>query len=262
MTRTKLIIAVFGSTETSSFPLAEKIGSAIAQKNQVLLTGGKGVEDGTVKEKAILGAKEEAKRSNWAANWIGVDRTSKIGFKIDYQGRAFKLQTDLDHKRNCLEACLCDAAIALEGEDGTISEALYTLWLGKRVVFVGDISQKRNIIAHNGSVTSVNFEEMICAAHKRVGSILASDYPLNTLFDKDVIEKGLKRLQDSANYKWYPTPTNEGKQLEVIQNALLWLLETNVTGDFPMIAGYANIAAEYKKWLSKINGNNLSIFQI
>jgi predicted Rossmann-fold nucleotide-binding protein len=40
----------------------------------------------------------------------------------------------MGHQRNFLEALLCDAAVVFEGKEGTISEAVGTLCLGKPVL--------------------------------------------------------------------------------------------------------------------------------
>lgn len=49
--------------------------------------------------------------------------------------REIVLSESLGHKRNHVEAALCHGAIRLAGGDGTLSEAIFTLSLGKPVTF-------------------------------------------------------------------------------------------------------------------------------
>src|SRR5262245_18631791 len=115
--RTKAIIAVFGSGETASLPLAEEIGFIIAKRKQILLTGGREPGEKPVKKRAIKGLLRAD--SSWP--WIGVDRGASSPAPLSF-GSGFVIDTDLGHRRNYLEACLCDAAIGLKGGDGTSSE--------------------------------------------------------------------------------------------------------------------------------------------
>jgi hypothetical protein len=88
-----------------------------------LLTGGKSDSKKSDSEKrvrvrAIVGA-EAARGKDCLGAWIGVSRKAPNPNFVssDMSG---EIQTDLDHKRNFLKACLCDAAIALEGGPGCI----------------------------------------------------------------------------------------------------------------------------------------------
>ncbi|MER8524177.1 hypothetical protein NKH56_33620 [Mesorhizobium sp. M1076] len=127
------IIAVFGSGQL--IDQAISIGREVARANAILLTGGSGVEDGTVKGAAINGAEAEGGR------WIGVLRhVCNDGFPGPSAKRknfGLILEPRLGHRRNYLEACLCDVAIALKGGKGTISEVVACASLEKPVVLVG-----------------------------------------------------------------------------------------------------------------------------
>jgi predicted Rossmann-fold nucleotide-binding protein len=132
-----LVIAVFGTSDPKAFPnapvLADQIGHELARTaDRIVLTGGADPGgDESVKNRALVGPAARAGRS-----WIGVLRGSKLGER--HIGSGLVLETTLGHRRNYLEACLCDAAIALPGDRGTLSEAVSTLCLHKPVVFVGD----------------------------------------------------------------------------------------------------------------------------
>lgn len=238
--RTKLIIAVFGGTGSGPIALAKNVGSNISKHGYILLTGGIGKGTASVKEQAILGAQ--------LGPWIGVDRDLKeLGYTVIRGGKAFIVQTDLDHKRNCLEACLCDAAVALEGEDGTASEAVSCLCLGKPVVFIGD-SWKKYGLELSGE--SVKYKEMVDAALKRVGKFFEGsekDEPLDKLFKWDEVPQNLRR---NATYQWLPSPTDEASG--ILTNALDWLrkcMPALPQGYFPEIERYDFVIDAYNRWV-------------
>lgn len=160
-----LIIAVFGSTETGTCPVAAKMGAAIATAGHILLTGGTGTTGKQVKNQAISGA-AATQVPALPARWIGVDRdTERVGHYAGAGG--FVVETDLGHKRNCLEACLCDGAVALEGKEGTASEAVACLALGKPVAFVGSAWKAFKL----DQAGQENFTSLIQAALKRIDNI-------------------------------------------------------------------------------------------
>lgn len=129
------VVAIFGGgaqNEPNSLALAEMIGRSIAvDTDWIVLSGGNGPDDSGVRGHALLGAAAQSGR-----RWIGVPRGNTAEARDVGSGRV--LQTSLKHKRNYLEACLCDAAVVLPGADGTASEAVSTLCLHKPCVFVGD----------------------------------------------------------------------------------------------------------------------------
>ena len=93
--------------------MPKEIGKAIAQRGHILLTGGTGPED-SVKNIAIHGAGK--------LPWNGVDRQKKVihgNIVNENELDGFVIDSDLGHKRNYLEAHMCDAAIGLEGGDRT-----------------------------------------------------------------------------------------------------------------------------------------------
>ena len=230
------------------------MGFAISQRGQILLTGGTNAKNlephelDTVKEQAILGA-EAARKTGCAAPWVGVDRSGTVDSTTDPGREAFIVHTDLGHKRNCLEACLCDAAVALEGGDGTVSEAVFTLSLGKPVVFIGNTWNKYKI-GSGGQLA--DFAAMVNHAFRRVSEIPPSDAPLNGLFNQAAL---LARLSKAATYEWFPAPNTQGDVLATTINALKWLQKSlggNFQGNFPGIPRYAKVAADYDQWVKNV----------
>jgi uncharacterized protein (TIGR00725 family) len=131
MIRTRRIIAVFGGSGAPSgevLACAKNLGHIINLKGHVLLTGGTGPGVTSVKEIAIEGAGSE--------RWVGVDPSGPD--RPEERDGGLVVRTGLGHKRNYLEACLCDAAIALPGKDGTVSEVTSSLSLDRPVAFVGE----------------------------------------------------------------------------------------------------------------------------
>jgi predicted Rossmann-fold nucleotide-binding protein len=127
------IVAVFGGTVPDAIlALAEELGREIARRGEILLTGGTGpgaADPQTVKNRAIEGTK--------SSPWIGIDRKAPWnGFSKPPWG--FQIESPLGHRRNYLEAWMCDAAIVLKGDTGTKSELGSALALRRRVVLVGE----------------------------------------------------------------------------------------------------------------------------
>lgn len=129
------IIAVFGPSGPNPFSVtASSLGEQIAA-NHILLTGGSGIPDESVKEQAIVGA-ERAIRGGAAGRWIGVPKDGTRDASPS-RGCGFLLRTGYHDERNYINAVLCDSAIALKGGPGTDSEVAFCVVLGRPVVLLG-----------------------------------------------------------------------------------------------------------------------------
>ena len=129
------IIAVFGPSGPNALSgAASSLGKQIAT-NDILLTGGTGIPDKSVKEQAIVGA-ELAIGAGSAGRWIGVPKAGNRTASPSH-GRGFILRTEYRNERNYVNALLCDSAIALKGGPGTDSEVAFCLVLGRPVVLFG-----------------------------------------------------------------------------------------------------------------------------
>src|SRR5689334_14318716 len=121
------IVAVFGST--GDRPVAGRIGARLRHAGAIVLTGGTGPDDSAVKGAAIRGA------GGTAGAWIGVARSPQAAPPTPPDASYVVVTPGWSHKRNFVEACLCDAAIALRGTtQGTASEVLFSYFLGRPVV--------------------------------------------------------------------------------------------------------------------------------
>lgn len=129
------IVAVFGPSGPNALSVtASSLGEQIAT-NHILLTGGTGIPDESVKEQAIIGA-ERAIRAGAAGRWIGVPKDGTRTASPSH-GCGFLLRTEYQDERNYINALLCDSAIALKGGPGTDSEVAFCLVLGRPVVLFG-----------------------------------------------------------------------------------------------------------------------------
>ncbi len=133
------VIAVFGGNEPDGSELvaARLFGAQVNLSGAVLLTGGDGSHPDTVKDAAIRSAIDIEDLERPAA-WIGVRRADSATAPEEKGGRSILLTPGWDHRRNFVEACLCDAAIAIWGGAGTASEVVFCLYLRRPVVLIGD----------------------------------------------------------------------------------------------------------------------------
>jgi uncharacterized protein (TIGR00725 family) len=242
------IIAVFGSTVEETLALATLIGSAIVKRRGILLTGGVSSNGNAVKERAIAGAKA-ARSETCLGSWIGVARdATKPSFAPSESSCV--IHTDLGHKRNFLEACLCDAAIALEGGKGTRSEVTFCLSLQKPVVLIGKWKAEYPL---NKPET---LEKLVDKAFNLVGRGPSGNSTLDELLNEKRILTNLQVAPLVCNDYPMPKKPDQPKVAEdAVGDAFSFLeqfRETGFKGIFPGIKGYENVKADYDSWLRRI----------
>jgi uncharacterized protein (TIGR00725 family) len=237
------IIAVFGSHENEPPGIAMALGATIVERGHILLTGGTGVPHPTrVSELALQGAAGQGPR-------IGVKRLTvgqPLGHAIQ-NGSLFIVNAALGHNRNALEACLCDGAIALSGNEGTISEAMFSLSLGKPVIFVGNSWMAYGFDSRQ---EPVGFPAMVDAVYQHFDTFDQWPAPLDDLFTMGDV---LQRLNQHMVFRWLPSPQPAELQ-QTIHDSLDWL-EQHVgqsrPGYFPPIAGYEQeVIPAYNAWVA------------
>jgi hypothetical protein len=136
------VFAVFGANDPSDDELfaARLIGAAVNVRGAVLLTGGVGSALDTVKD-AALDAANRAGSEDSPPTWMGVTNTEAAGAPVWHGESSVVVQPGWGHRRNFVEACLCDVAVALGASSpGTTSEALFGLYLGRPLIILGDAS--------------------------------------------------------------------------------------------------------------------------
>ena len=235
-TRTRRIIAVFGGdTAEDVRTRAEEFGRSIAERRQILLTGGTESAPTPVKNRAILGAHPSP--------WVGVDRKKSGGASSkEREPRAFLICSDLDHKRNYLEAYMCDAAIGLKGGDGTVSELTCALWLKRPVAFVGDYWRGSFDLDASRSQA---LDRLVEATVRRFGSSQGSDALDETLTEK-AIRDGLASLPD---YRYFDSQTTARAVVDWIMSVLPD--DKKLQGAFPPVRGHEAVATAYREWLAE-----------
>ncbi len=145
------VIGVFGSdTKTAAERkavelLAVEINRARVETNRaraVLLSGAQPRSDEykqapePVKDLAVYSLRHVG--AGPSATWLGVARESDVEAPREHPYGGFVVTPGWGHRRNFVEACLCDAAIAFGATSpGTASEALFCLFLGRPLVVVG-----------------------------------------------------------------------------------------------------------------------------
>jgi len=238
--RTRPVIGVFGSSDPETVELAEEIGYQIAARSCVLLTGGTGRGRDRVKDRAILGAKR-AGQKGYVAAWVGVERTKRHE-DSERDGSGLILRPGYEHKRNYVEAHLCDAAIALPGGEGTASEAAFCLVLRRPIVLVGPkwvadyrLSVENNAVAV-GRFRKDTMERM--SSHEQ-------ESPLDT-----AIADAYRSLTlPAARYLPLPDQTGAGPIVECVLDLVDRMA---LPGKIPEIAEFDTMIREYAEWLEQL----------
>jgi hypothetical protein len=232
----KPIIAVFGGDDVGLITPAQTLGAAIATSSLILLTGGCGPKDSGVKGAAIAGANN--------SSWIGVDRSGYIDAKG--QNKGMVISTDLNNKRNYLEAALCDAAICLKGGNGTISEATFALSLQRPVAFWGDAWI--GDLCLNGRPQSLNLKSMIERTFERVKETPTGKKSFDALVSRKSLKKNLSTLPAFTFF------ASQASHMAVLNWAVSALAsdrgELKLSGNFPSVEGYGDVIRKYEAWLS------------
>jgi uncharacterized protein (TIGR00725 family) len=111
------IIAVIGGSEASEehLKIAEEVGSLIAKRGAVLITGGMGG--------IMTAASKGASESDGLV--IGILPTADKDSANPYVH--IPIVTGIGHARNFIIAHTCDCAIAIDGKYGTLSEIAFCL---------------------------------------------------------------------------------------------------------------------------------------
>ncbi|MGQ9464197.1 MAG: TIGR00725 family protein [bacterium] len=118
------IIAVIGGAEINqtNLKIAEEVGTLIAKKRAILITGGLG----GVMESASKGAKEAG------GLVIGILPGTEKNSANPYVD--IPIVTGMNQARNIIIARTCDCAIAIDGKYGTLSEIAYCLMFNIPVI--------------------------------------------------------------------------------------------------------------------------------
>ena len=147
------IIAVIGGSEPDekSLEIAEEIGSLIAQRGAVLITGGMGG--------VMNAASKGAKSANGLV--IGILPSGNRANANPYID--IPIVTGMSEARNIIIARTCDAAIAIDGKYGTLSEIAYCLMFNVPVIGINtwDIDAPITKAKNAAQAMKIIFEEFL-----------------------------------------------------------------------------------------------------
>jgi uncharacterized protein (TIGR00725 family) len=148
-----MIVSVIGAGSCSPdiYKTAEKVGSLIAQRGAVLVTGG------------LHGVMEAASKGARDAGGITVGILPGSEKNDANKYVMIPITTGLSHARNVIVVRSSDAVIAVSGEYGTLSEIAIALKLGKPVV---GIQTWENI---EGVISVATPEEAVKKAFELIG---------------------------------------------------------------------------------------------
>lgn len=139
------IIAVIGGSEASEahLKIAEEVGSLIAKRGAVLITGGMGG--------IMTAASKGASESDGLV--IGILPTADKDSANPYVH--IPIVTGIGHARNFIIARTCDCAIAIDGRYGTLSEIAFCLMCDVPVIGIDTWKLEAPIIQAKNAIDAV-----------------------------------------------------------------------------------------------------------
>jgi len=247
--RTRPVIGVFGSSDptkpgTAKPETAEEIGYQLAMRGRIVLTGGDGSVGDAVRDRAIMGARC-ARRARYDAAWVGVARTRDPG-ATEHTESHIILRPGYEHKRNYVEAHLCDAAIALPGSKGTPSEVAFCLVLGRPLVLVGPVWEAEyGPLEGDCAAALTRFQKVTMDQMK----IKERKSPL----DEDIKGACSKLTEHLAlpalRYRPLPDETGVGG---IIDCVLELADQAGLSGSIPKSLESTTMAEDYRDWLAQL----------
>jgi hypothetical protein len=228
--RTRGIIGVFGGKDPVAVVHAKVLGALLAARGQIVLTGGERAGTGSVKESSIAGAGQSP--------WIGVLRSGPVDCRLSKNG--FLICSGLGHKRNYLEAALCDAVICLRGQRGTISELLFSLALSRPAAVVGDgLNLEWNVNDPQ------QLEVMLERAFDRVGTDPTGNAEFDRLFNEPAIRRDLAGRKLCGFFQ----SCNLGLAVDWVLNMLDG---QTLKGNLPLLTGFEEVQKRFDEWLQQL----------
>ena len=140
------IIAVIGGAEASDehLKIAEEVGSLIAKRGAVLITGGMGG--------IMTAASKGARQSSGLV--IGILPTTEKESANPYVD--IPIVTGIGHARNFIIARTCDCAIAIDGKYGTLSEIAFCLMYDVPVICIDTWQLEAPVIEAKNAADAVD----------------------------------------------------------------------------------------------------------
>lgn len=236
------VIAVFGSSEAETLGPAEAVGAEVARQRAILLTGGgRGQGRPAVKESAMDGA-EELRRQGYVAARVGVlgREEAEVGAEVEDEGTRLVLAPACGDRRNYLNACLCDVAVAFHGAEGTKSEVAFSLALGRAVILLGEGWTGEYPVVRDRAA----YDAFVGASRTRVPGDGDDD------LDHQVAD-AYARLDADREWPVDHLPLDHPAR-EVVELARERASETGSRGRFPDLPALRGLATAYDDWVAEM----------
>jgi uncharacterized protein (TIGR00725 family) len=237
VSRRRPVLAVFGSRDPDTLEPAESVGREIASRGATLLTGGMRPGSDAVKERAIRGAESIGGH----ARWVGVP--GKEAAAGDVVGTDTSLVVPLGYgdRRNCVEAHMCDAAIAFRGRHGTVSEVAFCLAFGRPVVLVGFEQRGTEFPVGDEPAARARYvQEAQWAVPMPASPVDGVDRLIATAY-RVLSQPG---IEQHVAHVAIDTPARE-----IVEAAWRAATGTGLRGQFPDLPERARAASVYRAWL-------------
>ena len=150
-TQRSRIISVFGGREADPKQCedAEIVGKAIAERGWILLCGGRS----GIMEAVSRGCNEAGGLT--VGILPGTDDSDANSFV------SIPIATGIGLARNEILACACDAAVAIGGKYGTLSEIGHALQYGKSVIVLGSWDIPGTIAVHSAEEAVLTLDSIM-----------------------------------------------------------------------------------------------------
>lgn len=232
------VIAVFGSGDPATVPVAFEVGRAVVAHGCTLLTGGgRASGEQVVKESALDGARSAGRGRRVGV--LGRESGSDV-FAVPADGDAeIVIALGYGDQRNYVNACLCDAAVAFQGGPGTKSEVAFCLAEGRPVVLVGPAwANEFPMVTDAGAFHAFLREVQRCVHDTGAGS--AIDH---------LVGAALGRLDAEGPFV-VDHLSLDHPPADIAELAARRAVEAGLPGAFPELPERRAVADAYRQWLT------------
>jgi predicted Rossmann-fold nucleotide-binding protein len=239
MARSIPVVGIFGGDQEETLDPADQLGEAIATARATLLTGGgRELTEPSVKQRAMEGAR----RAEWGQRGARISVLGKEEKKVWVKavGDQILLSLAYKHRRNYVNAMLCDVAVAFPGGDGTTSEVAFPLAAERPVILLGDEWAAAFPVVRS----QATYDAFIKSATTRV--------PERGKDPVDVLIRGAYRkltLESGTVVEHLPL---DHPAVELAARAKQLAHEDGLQGHFPDLSDRAEICTTYNKWLDDL----------
>ena len=200
MMKRKSIIGVMGGDDTvgAQESDAKLVGAFLTETQNIVLSGGRCIEERGVKNAAMLGAKNRSQATT-PARLIGILPDDRPREWDETQDRCLFLWTGLNHKeRDAINGVTPDALIFFAGSSGTLCELAFALQAKKPVLFwrAAQILRKKFEEHIEDGDVDVYLASALTACKKKLGSVLGVEHDTSVSVLRETLCRGLASAED------------------------------------------------------------------